>query len=198
MNVSESIIKAKGESILNILDRFEGKDQDQISNTRNRVISKAISLLLNIHHALCQRPISSPSSDVLRDAKSRRIVDGLLDLISLEGIYPSLSPDVGIPIERRVRSVLKGGIVTRISAEDDQESKDRTLLIKITENLKQIATSKGNGLKPALQDSTLVDLIAGLGELAYNPTNANEESHSTNGDTLKDLLDTYVEVFQKR
>lgn len=198
MKITESFVKARGESMLNILDCDEGDDRDQNSNTRYRVISKALLLLLSIHHALCQRPINSPSSDVLRDLKSRRITDGLLDLIFLEGIYPSLSPGVGIPIERRVRSVLKGSIVTRISAEHGQEMKDKTLLIKITESLTQIATSKENGLGPALQDRTLVDLIAGLGELAYNPTNANEEFHLTNAEILKDLLDAYVACFQMR
>lgn len=160
---------------------------------RQRVISKALSILLKIHHALSQEYVSSMSLDVLQDLKSRRVIDGLLDLVSLEGIYPSLSLGVGIPIERRVKSVLQGGIVTRTSsAEESQRPKDKELLIKIIANLNQIAESRVVGLGSALRERTLVDLVAGLGELAYNPSYAHEDSSAEHASRLKSLLDSYV------
>ncbi len=178
---------------MEILDPGKEGSNDRGSNARNRVICKALLLLSNIHHVLCLPSSASSSDEVLRDLKNRRIIDGILDLVSLEGIYPSLSPGVGIPIERRVRSVLQGGIVTRTSsAEAGQEVKDKGLLIEITESLNQIAASRTTGLGPALQERTLVDLVAGLGELAYNPSYG--ESCSSHVTTLKTLLDAYVSL----
>ena len=196
MGIIESIIKAKGKSILDILDPGEEENDDQKTGVRERVITKALSILLNIHDALCHESSSSASSDVLGDLKSRRIIDGLLDLVSLEGIYPSLSPGIGVPIERRVKSVLQGGVVTRSSsAKDDLDAKDKELLIKITDRLNQVAAVKAVGLGPALHERSFVDLVAGLGELAYNPSYADEKSRSSSGVTLKELLDAYVALF---
>lgn len=178
---------------MDILDQGEEQTNDEQAGARQRVICKALSILLKINHALCQETLAPTSSNVLQDLKCRRVIDGLLDLVSLEGIYPSLSPGVGIPIERRVRSVLQGGIVTRTSsAEESRGAKDRELLVTITESLSQIAASKVVGLRPALQERTFVDLVAGLGELAYNPSYVDEDSSSSHAATLKSLLDVYV------
>lgn len=178
---------------MDILDQGEEQTNDAQVGARQRVVSKALSILSKIHHALSQESVASMSLDVLQDLKCRRVIDGLLDLVSLEGIYPSLSLGVGIPIERRVRSVLQGGIVTRTSsAEESQGAKDKELLVKITENLNQIAESKVVGLRSALRERTLVDLVAGLGELAYNPSYAHEDSSSSHAARLKILLDAYV------
>ena len=193
---TESIVKAKGKSIIEILDQSESSNQDQESSARSRVISEALAVLLNIHHALCQEPgTPMSSSHLLRDSKSRRIVDGLLDLVSLEGIYPNLSPGVGIPIERRVKSVLQGGAMTRKSCTDDsQVAEGIGLLIKITESLNQIAANQeAVGLRQALYERTLVDLVASLGELAYNPSRTDSKFRSTYAAALKGLLDVYVD-----
>ena len=144
--------------------------------------------------------MNSTFSDALRDLKSRRIIDGLLDLVSLEGIYPFLSPGIGIPIERRVKSVLQGGIVTRKSpTEDGQITEHKELLIKVTGSLNRIAANQDAiGLRPALYERTLVDLVASLGELAYNPSHTDEKLHSTYAAILKCLLDLYVDVSHEK
>ena len=76
-----------------------------------------------------------------------------------------------------------------------EEAKDKELLANIIKNLDEIASSKAVGLKSTLQQRTMVDLIAGLGELAYNPSCADEKSRSSYAEALKDLLDAYVISF---
>lgn len=123
----------------------------------------------------------------------QKIVDGLLDLISLEGIYPLLSPGVGIPIERRVKSVLQGGLVTRPSPAADTVSRQggRVLLSQICRQLYRILNSHGTGLGPSVQERTLVDVIAGWGELAWAP-GCQHEHAKDNGRMLQSLLDGFV------
>lgn len=86
------------------------------------VVRKALELLNSIHDAFAtplengkssQRPHQETGDEALEDAKRRRIIHALLDLISLEGLYPSLSSDVGIPLDQRVISILPTGVSVR-------------------------------------------------------------------------------------
>lgn len=117
------------------------------------------------------------------------MVDGLLDLISLEGIYPCLSTDVGIPIERRVRSVLQGGVVTQpvMEAQDGGD-----LLAEIVDGLYPIVKEGNNGLGLALHERTLVDVVAGAGQLAFDPSESAQQRHKRYGIVFKVLLEQYV------
>ena len=176
---------------MSILDPGKGD-----AGARDRVVCKALLIFLNIHHALDQASGESQQSDVSRNPIHRKIVDGLLDLISLEGIYPCLSSGVGVPIERRVMSVLKDGIITRTSSvEDVQEAKDKRLLVRIMADLYDVASCKTTGLVPALRERTMVDVIAGLGELAYNPVYINDISGAKHVELLEALLETYVAIY---
>ena len=118
-------------------------------------------------------------------------MDGLLDLLSLEGIYPFLSPGVGVSIERRVKSVLQGGLVTRPSPVEGAGHQDKVLLGGICEGLCVIMKDEGIGLSASLQERTLVDLIAGLGELAYAPL-LDERANKHHEFALQSLLDKCV------
>lgn len=153
------------------------------------VIREALALWLNIHRALLSNSDSSNVGNVLQFSTSRRVVDGLLDLISLEGIYPCLSPDVGIPIERRVRSVLQGGVVTQPVMEA-QGGGD--LLAEIVDGLYPVVKDRGKGLGLALRERTLVDVIAGAGQLAFDPSDAAQQRQKRYGIVFKVLLEQYV------
>lgn len=128
--------------------------------------------------------------ETLYDSRSRRTIDGLLDLISLEGIYPNLSPGVGVPIERRVRSVLQGGTTTKAFENEQKPGLDRPFLREIVTQLMKIARSSGKGLSVVLQERTLVDLIAALGQLALYPSVL--ESRDQEIRDFKFVLDVYV------
>lgn len=189
---SESIVKAKGQSIIQCLDAGADTNEDSIHDLRRQVIGKALSLLLDIHEAFSQSVENSGSSNPLQSPSQQKTVDGLLDLISLEGIYPFLSPGVGVPIERRVRSVLKGGLVSKPSLVDDGAAhEDKRLLAEICDGLYGITKGEG-GLASSLQERTLVDLIAGLGELAHAPLLRDQHSKKQNDSMLQSLLDRYV------
>ena len=156
---------------------------------RKTVIRRALALWLDIHHALLSDPDTSSASKMMYSSSSRRVVDGLLDLISLEGIYPCLSPGVGIPIERRVRSVLQGGVVPQpvTEAQGDEE-----LLTAIVNDLYPVVKDGGNGLGLALRERTLVDVIAGAGQLAFDPSEAAQQRQKRFAIVFKVLLEQYV------
>lgn len=165
-------------------------NQDDELGARVLIIRRALVLLSGIHQALDEVTLSV--SALLQDLSKRKTVDGLLDLISLEGIYPSLSPGVGIPIERRVRSVLKNGVITRPSPSGDgPQRQGQSLLVEICLALDNILED-GNGLASIIQERTLVDLIAGFGELAFSPLAENKSSKNTHSCRLKTSVDRYV------
>ncbi|MCJ1268086.1 hypothetical protein MMC22_007972 [Lobaria immixta] len=186
----ESIVKAKGQSIIQCLD--PERDAKEVGNpvSRRRTIEIALSLLLDIHEDLSRTAKSSDTSKPLQSPSQQKTVDGLLDLISLEGIYPFLSPGVGVPIERRVRSVLQGGLVSKPSpANDGAAQEDRSLLAEICDGLYGITQGEGGGLTSSLQERTLVDLIAGLGDLAYAPLLQDQDPEKQHDRMLGSLLD---------
>lgn len=190
------MVKGKGQSVIECLDQGDSTaTADANSGLRHLIIEKALRLLLEIHEELTQNGTSFGAPDRLHNTQHQRIVDGLLDLLSLEGIYPLLSPGVGIPIEKRVKSVLHGGLVTRPSPTDVVSRQGgRALLSQICRQLCRIFNSNGTGLGPSVQERTLVDVIAGWGELAY-AHRLQDEHAKDDGRMLQSLLDMFVFFF---
>lgn len=147
-------------------------------------------MLSELHQALCNDSDASMVQDVLFTSSSRRVIDGLLDLISLEGIYPNLLPGVGVPIERRLKSVLQGGTITQLPKGPPSSQYDENLLPEIAPQLSAIGMSSGGGLCGALQERTLVDLIAAKAQLAFSPNHDGFGGRHVS--TLKALLNRYV------
>ena len=192
---SESIVKAKSQSILQCLDVGGGCDSndDGFPELRRKIIETALSLLLAIHEGLSQTAEEADSPNALQSSSQQKTIDGLLDLISLEGIYPFLSPGVGVPIERRVRSVLKGGLVSKPSPADGGAApEDKGLLARICVGLYSVTKGGGRGLTSSVEGRTLVDLIAGLGELAYAPLIRDQKSAEQHDLMIRELLDRYA------
>lgn len=164
--------------------------QDDEIAWRVVIIQRALVLLAEIHRAI--KDDTSVASDLTTDLSKRKTVDGLLDLISLEGIYPCLSPGVGIPIERRVTSVLRNGVVTRASSSDDgPQFQGQSLLAETCLALDEILKD-GGSLASQAQERILVDLVAGYGELAYSHSVESASSRNIYSCQLKGILDRYV------
>lgn len=109
------------------------------------------------------------STDILNHPQSRKIVQGLIDLVILEGIYPALSPGIGVPIEKRLKSIMKGGLVAKPSEELRIPETDRQfLLVQIVDALVPIVLYNGP-TSVLVKERMMVDLIAALGDLAYSP-----------------------------
>ena len=162
---------------------------DEAVTPRKAVIRRALALWLDIHRAFLSDANTQTTNNLLHSPSSRRVIHGLLDLISLEGIYPCLSPGVGIPIERRVKSVLQGGVVTQPVTEA-QEGKE--LLTEIVDGLYPVVKEAGNGLGLALRERTLVDVIAGVGQLAFEPSQTDQQGQRRHVIVFEVLLGQYV------
>lgn len=97
------------------------------------------------------------------------MVTCLLDLIVLEGVYPSLSKGVGVSIERRTRSRALPVRKARAGNEKDVE-----LLRVVVSRLSAVLSDRRGGGAVSVQmieDRCLVDVVAGCAELAFNPEN---------------------------
>lgn len=153
------------------------------------MIHKALNLLLAIHNRPCQGDDAQSRPETVFNPTRKKIVDGLLDLISLEGIYPSLSAGVGVPLGRRVKSVLRDGIVSKPIAQELRcENQDKSLLSEIIHILWPVIEAREKGLQPAVEDRILVDIIAGTGELVFASPTQLKPQNGSNVSMFDELL----------
>ncbi|KAL4800706.1 hypothetical protein BDV19DRAFT_396230 [Aspergillus venezuelensis] len=173
----DELQKSRGKSLIAILSR-DSSESSEDASVRASVIGKALDLLSQIHAAFVtpakDAELSSQTDDFqedpnLEDAKRRRVLHALLDLISLEGIYPSLSTGVGIPLQQRVISVLPAGVIAQQAAPVHEEPQDPSLLRRITTDLSNILFDPSPSIQPVISGRILSDLISALSELSYNP-----------------------------
>lgn len=145
------------------------------------VIRHALDLLLRIHKEIRVRDLE-PVASRLENPGERRTIFALLDLVVLEGIYPSLSPGVGIPIERRARSfVLPQQLSAPVQVQEVNQHRNIELLASVVYGLIGVFGAQDGdahgiwkspkayqGIEGMVRERCLVDLIAGCGELALN------------------------------
>ena len=145
------------------------------------VVDKALCLLEDIDHATSGIKFES---GVLYDTYQRRLVDALLDLILLEGIYPHLTPGVGVPIEQRVRSLLHTGFVA-------SPQKAVPLipgnLVSTVRRLSELAIDGSKSMSSEVLDRNLVDLVAVEAQLGFAPGN-----RGTNGQLATGNFDALI------
>ncbi|KAL3455449.1 hypothetical protein BJX64DRAFT_71275 [Aspergillus heterothallicus] len=193
----DEIQRSRGKSLIEILVQ---KVTDAADDTSGRVavISKAVNLLHEIHVAFVT-PTTNADQGVhveyghedpnLEDAKRRRILHALLDLISLEGIYPSLSSGVGIPLQQRVISVLPAGVIAQQQLPVSEKPHNASLLRQILATLSEIILDPRPSIQPVIRGRILSDIISSLSELGYNP----EASSSNDQDQCRQALAKVVE-----
>jgi Required for nuclear transport of RNA pol II C-terminus 1/Required for nuclear transport of RNA pol II C-terminus 2 len=193
----ESISKVRGQSVVDrLFQSFSGKAD--VTHPRIVVLRKALDLLLATHRSLVLEQNSLPrdkavqTPQILYEPKARRTIYGLFDLISLEGIYPSLSPGVGVPLERRVKSVLPAGVIAKQAPLSGREDRDLGLLQEIVDRLLGVYPNARTGISPICRERVLVDLIAACGELAFGPDAKEEHIKARYTDLFKNLVDEYV------
>ena len=155
------------------------------------MIWKALQLLLDVHHALTEARSADAVRELLYDSGSRRVIDALLDLLSLEGIYPNLCPGVGVPIDRRI-SILHGGLTRRSMPPviNSTIKQDLELLGDIAQQLGKVGKTANGGLSRILQERIVVDLFAALFQLAYQPAHENNQYKVL----LQELMNEYVAI----
>jgi hypothetical protein len=166
------------------------------------VIQRALSLLADIHHAFVDPlPDSDDGSShskaqredpALEDAKRRRALHALLDLISVEGIYPSLSQGVGIPLEQRVISVLPKGVVAKQpKTAAALRPQDENVLRHILNVLAVILSDDQPGIQSVVLGRILTDIICGAAELAFNSARLSQDDRDKCDRLLETVIDKY-------
>lgn len=169
---------------------------------RDIVITKALDLLSRIHRAFttvndAAHTQASHSEDVALDgAKRRRILHALLDLISLEGVYPSLSPGVGIPLQQRVISVLPAGVIAKqASLPSDDRPNDELLLDRILATLTEIVFDFRLSIQPVIRGRILSDMVSGVSDLAFNSKSLSPGRRRRHEEAFARIVEEYVLVF---
>ncbi|KAL4863984.1 hypothetical protein BDV12DRAFT_176818 [Aspergillus spectabilis] len=171
----EELQKSRGKSLIALLNK-ELPEED--ASARANVIGKALDLLSQIHVAFVNPVIVAHQSFLvdgnqedpnLEDAKRRRILHALLDLISLEGIYPSLSSGVGIPLKQRVISVLPAGVIAQRTTPAFEKPQDDVLLRRILVVVSDIIFDTRPSIQPVVTGRILSDVISASSDLGYNP-----------------------------
>lgn len=132
------------------------------------IIAYALSLVQTIHAHLLTKYKSSPSPEDIFSPKDRRIIIALLDLLALEGIYPCLTPGVGVPLERRAKAIIPPSSKTPSGG---LRSIQKTIVLTdVILALSSLLQNDRGEVVELLKDRCLVDLVAGYGELAFNPS----------------------------
>lgn len=138
--------------------------------------------------------VQQQPEDAREDAKRRRVIYTLLDLISIEGVYPCLSTGVGIPLERRVISNLPQGVVAR-QAPDMTSDKPRNevLLYRILLALTSILLDESHGgTRSLLRGRVLSDVISAAADLAFNSRQISEEERLNARNLFDRVIAEYI------
>ena len=168
---------SKERHLMGLLHKQPSNGEDGREKERNRLVKKALAFLLDIHQA-----DQAEAADSSYDGMLVGMVYGLIDFIVLQGILPSLSPDVAFA--RRPRSVL----VTAASTSTDP---DYSLLREVVTNLLSAFSSRGVGIEPLISQRALPDVISAVAELSFSP-NVSESTHMVFKSQYTELLDQYV------
>ncbi|OJD37706.1 protein required for cell viability [Diplodia corticola] len=148
------------------------------SDAHRAVLRAALGHLLRIHEAdITQQNQAPPANgEGEYDEDSRQTLYGLLDLVAIRGILPSLSP--GVAANRRPRSTIPG-----LSDATPGSNKDSDLLCGIVDGMGEMLGNPGAGLASLIRERVLVDVTAGAGELAFSP-DSSDVMHQKYGDTF--------------
>lgn len=117
----------------------------------------------------------------------------LLDLISLEGIYPSLSPGVGVPLEKRVISSLPTGVIAKqASVSATNKLQNESLLHRIMTPLLDILFDERPGIQPLVRGRILSDILSGSADLAFNSQSLTQEQNARYKSMFQRIINEYV------
>ncbi|TPR04309.1 Protein kinase domain family protein [Aspergillus niger] len=176
--------KSRGQSLVDILNETLRDDEKETGSVRRDVIIKALSLLSLIHTAFVTpssdgdppSQTAQPTEDVaLEDAKRRRMLLALLDLIAVEGIYPSLSRGLGLPLHQRVFSALPAGVIAQQQHHAQESPEDEFLLEKIWIALSSIIFDEKVSVQDVIRGRILSDMISAAADLGYNSRSLSDD-----------------------
>lgn len=121
------------------------------------------------------------------------MLHALLDLISLEGIYPSQSSGAGIPLQQRVISVLPAGVIAQQQQASARENaRDESLLEYILHRISEILLDPRSSIQPVIRGRILSDVISGTTDLAFNSQTLSPDSKEWCRGVLAKVIEGYV------
>ena len=162
-------------------------DDRQHEKRRRDIIHKALDLIRHIHNPSDTSSLRLDQLEPIPRQNAQRVIDTLLDLLILEGIYPSLTPGVGVPVEYRLKSALKNGLATRpLSKPAGQTAENQKSLSNLVDSLVPIMLSR-QGLASGLQERMSLDLITAAGELAFSPA-VDNQTRQRSGSVFESLM----------
>lgn len=166
---------------------------------RIAVIGEASNILSRIHSSFVTPAEDTPQSTqesedaALEDAKRRRVLHALLDLISLEGIYPCLSSGVGIPLQQRVISVLPAGVIAKQThIPESTTPRNERILSDIVGVLLNILLDPRPSIQPVIRGRILSDVISGTADLGFNQNIPPSETKDKFKEGFNKIIDEYV------
>jgi hypothetical protein len=128
-----------------------------------QIISDACAHLIAIDQAVrARRAEDKAENDPALDAALLSVVNPLLDLLVLEGVYPSISPNVGFRNRLKKQSLL----YNKDSGEFPNLNMLQTVLVN---TLNAIAFDEDSGFSSQVRSRILTDLIIGNFDLAFSP-----------------------------
>lgn len=191
--------------MLDILSQNLGYSDIGDDAARIAVIGEASNILSRIHSSFVTpaedqdetpQPTEESENAALEDAKRRRVLHALLDLISLEGIYPCLSSGVGIPLQQRVISVLPAGVIAKQTHIPESTSpRHEGVLSDIVGVLLNILLDTRPSIQPVIRGRILSDVVSGTADLGFNPNIAPSEDKVKFKEGFTKIIDEYVHVF---
>jgi hypothetical protein len=138
-------------------------DEEPSFEKLRATLQEACIHLKALHHTIQLQDNSIDTQLEVLDTALVRIVHDLLDVIVIEGLYPSLSPNVGPQQERHKKSLFYHALAISLP---NLELVD-TILWK---TLRHIAFDSSKGLTRVIRDRHLIDIIAAEVDLAHSPT----------------------------
>lgn len=172
-------VQRRSNGSLSIADALLSNDHADItaqaSSTSRLVVERVLSHLQAIYASLAKADNAQHEiENLFQTPEYQRVIDTLLDLLSVEGIYAYFLPGVGVPIEKRMRFVTDkyDVAVQRSTGVLPRDS----LIDQAIELL--VAISGDDDLSLIVFQRNIVDLLAIMFQYAYMPEAADPEVKS--------------------
>ena len=142
-------------------------------NARQNVLRQTCSHLEAIHKAIIRETSSKDpdQQDVTFDSSLYSAVMALVDLLTLEGIYPSLPQGAVSPAERRKKSLLYTKVPPQAPLSENLQFSNYILLHAFI----PILLDEQQGVQPFLRERIISDIVIGNANLAFMPDSRIDE-----------------------
>src|SRR6266480_211332 len=152
-----------------LADQIYGVQLSEVEKkiARQHVLRRTCSLLETIHKAIIRETSSQDGDqqDVTFDSSLYSAVMALVDLLTLEGIYPSLPQGVVSPAERRKKSLLYTKVPPQVPLSENLQFSNHIL----RHTFNPILLDKQQGVQPFLRERIISDIVLGNVNLAFLP-----------------------------